>query len=67
MCEWQTGERACALWHARARCVQADESKMAPAATAFEEEFLSVMGSPAANVCYGRSGLLHLGFRALDE
>ena len=25
-----------------------------------------VMGSPKANVCYGRSGLLHLGFRALD-
>ena len=44
-----------------------DESKMAPAATSFSEEFLGVMGSPAANVCYGRSGLLHLGFRALDE
>ena len=25
------------------------------------------MGEPAANVAYGRSGLLHLGFRALDE
>jgi len=45
---------------------EADESKMAPAAVAFEEEFLTVMGSPAANVCYGRSGLLHLAFRALD-
>lgn len=25
-----------------------------------------MFGSPKANVCYGRSGLLHLGFRALD-
>ena len=40
---------------------------MAPAATSFAEEFLGVMGTPAANVRYGRAGLLHLGFRALDE
>ena len=46
---------------------EVDESKMAPAATSFAEEFLMVMGSPAANVRYGRAGLLHLGFRALDE
>ena len=32
----------------------------------FSEEFLGVFGSPKANTCYGRSGLLHLGFRALD-
>ena len=32
----------------------------------FSEEFLAVFGSPKANVCFGRSGLLHLGFRALD-
>jgi ubiquitin-activating enzyme E1 len=46
---------------------EVDESKMAPAATSFAEEFLALMGSPAANVRYGRAGLLHLGFRALDE
>ena len=40
---------------------------MAPAATGFEEAFLMVMGSPKANACYGRSGLLHLAFKALDE
>ena len=40
---------------------------MAPAATSYSEEFLGVMGTPAANVRYGRAGLLHLGFRALDE
>lgn len=45
---------------------EVDESKMAPAATSFSEEFLGVFGSPKANICYGRSGLLHLGFRALD-
>ena len=45
---------------------EVDESKMAPAATSFSEEFLGVFGSPKANTCYGRSGLLHLGFRALD-
>ena len=45
---------------------EVDESKMSPAATSFSEEFLAVFGSPKANVCYGRSGLLHLGFRALD-
>jgi len=27
-----------------------DESKMAPAATSYSEEFLGVMGTPAANV-----------------
>ena len=46
---------------------EVDESKMAPAATSFAEEFLALMGTPAANVRYGRAGLLHLGFRALDE
>merc|ERR1719487_466067 len=45
---------------------EVDESKMSPAATSFSEEFLGVFGSPKANICYGRSGLLHLGFRALD-
>ena len=45
---------------------EVDESKMAPAATSFSEDFLAVFGSAKANVCYGRSGLLHLGFRALD-
>ena len=45
---------------------EVDESKMASAATSFSEPFLAVMGSPKANVCYGRSGLLHLAFRALD-
>ena len=53
--DWQPGE----LW-------EVDESKMSPAATAFSEAFLGIFGSPKANVCYGRSGLLHLGFRALD-
>ena len=46
---------------------ECDESKMSPAATSFSEEFLAVFGSPKANVCFGRSGLLHLGFRALDQ
>ena len=45
---------------------EVDESKMASAATSFSEPFLAVMGSPAANTCFGRSGLLHLAFRALD-
>lgn len=48
-----------ALW-------EVDESKMSPAATSFAEDFLAVFGSPKANVSFGRSGLLHLGFRALD-
>ena len=45
---------------------EVDESKMASAATSFSEPFLAVMGTPAANTCFGRSGLLHLAFRALD-
>jgi len=45
---------------------EADGSKMAPAASSFSEEFLKVMGTPKANVSYGRAGLLHLGFQSLD-
>uniref|UniRef100_A0A7S3AS77 E1 ubiquitin-activating enzyme n=1 Tax=Haptolina ericina TaxID=156174 RepID=A0A7S3AS77_9EUKA len=45
---------------------ECDESKMAPAATSFGTEFLEVMGTPQANIRFGRSGLLHLGFRSLD-
>ena len=45
---------------------EVDESKMSPAATSFADDLLAVFGSPQANVSFGRSGLLHLGLRALD-
>lgn len=45
---------------------EVDESKMAPAARSYSEDFLRVFGTPQANAMYGRSGLLRIAFRALD-